>query len=286
MKIVRFLGGLGNQMFQFAFYKALENNFKNVRADMSQFDSYDLHNGYELENIFHIKTDKASSFTIHLYDPAYRSWWIRKIRRVLRLKYAYREEKRWFGFESDIFEDKEDRLYWGYWQNTEYFKKINHEIRQCFQFKLILEDKNAEILKLIQQTESVSVHIRRGDYINNPFFGGICDKEYYLKALNMINEKVANPIFFIFSNDMDWCKENLPIQNELHYIFWNTGSSSAIDMHLMSNCKHNIIANSTFSWWAAWLNTNKDNLVISPANWTNDPALKNNKIQLKEWTCI
>ncbi|WP_442589784.1 alpha-1,2-fucosyltransferase [Pedobacter sp. AW31-3R] len=284
MKIVRFLGGLGNQMFQFAFYKALENKFKNVKADISHFDNYRLHNGYELEKIFNISIHKASSITIKLFDPSDRSWAVRKVRRILGLKNAYREEKKWFEYESDIFNDPGNRIYWGYWQNQKYFQDITEDIRKCFQFKENLDERNTKLLEMINGTESVSIHIRRGDYLGNTAFGEICDKKYYQKASDLILEKVKNPVFFVFSNDIGWCEKNLDLPN-MHFSM-NSGNQAATDMHLMSKCKYNIIANSSFSWWAAWLNIHPDKIVIAPAKWINDPSVKADEIQLKDWICI
>lgn len=279
MKVVKILGGLGNQMFQYAFYLALANKFNSVKIDVSDFKNYELHNGLELENVFGIKLQKASRFIIQLLDPSYRAWSYRKLRRLLNLKNTLVVEQNFFSFDKDILNDPKSRIYWGYWQSSQYFEHITDKVRECFSFKKPLTGKNKDTMEMITASESVSIHIRRGDYVGHDLLGGICDLDYYKEAISIIENRVSNPNFFIFSNDIEWCEEHLNIK-EAHYISWNKSNDSYIDMQLMSLCKHNIIANSSFSWWGAWLNTNKNKMVVSPKKWTNDSA---NTLALKEW---
>src|SRR5690554_11555 len=250
MKIVRFLGGLGNQMFQYAFYKSLTNKFGSVKADLTEFDGYNLHNGFELERIFPITLDKAPPLLVKLYDPRHRSWLHRKLRRTAGLKHAFYEEKALFQYDPNPFEDKTSRLYWGYWQNERYFSKIEDKLRKDFQFKLPLDERNKSVLQQIQSGNSVSIHVRRGDYLNNELLGGICGQAYYRRAIDRIVDLTTDPVFFIFSNDMAWCQSNLNLP-KAHFISWNHGDQSYINMQLMSHCKHYIISNSSFSWCAA-----------------------------------
>ena len=138
----------------------------------------------------------------------------------------------------------------------------------------------------MEEVDSVSLHIRRGDYLlpeNRELFGGICTLDYYRRAIDYILDKVKNPFFFIFSNDIVWVKENMNISNSL-FITWNSGKDSWQDMFLMSKCKHNIIANSTFSWWGAWLNKNPQKIVISPSRFFN--VSNNSDIVPDTWTSI
>ncbi len=268
MKIVRFLGGLGNQMFQYTLYKALQNRFPNVKADLQGYKDYPLHNGFELEHIFDLKINKVSSFTSNLYYS--RKWTYRKLRRLLSLKNTYIEEKTLFSFDTSILNNQRTAYYWGYWQNFDYFKDIANQIKNDFQFKLPLSNENQQILEQINLKNSVSLHIRRGDYLKDPFLGGLCGPEYYKQAISYIQSNSASLSFFIFSDDIPWCTENLHL-DDCTFISWNKGSSSYIDMQLMSACKHNVIANSSFSWWAAWLNPNPTKIVIGPKKWINDP---------------
>ena len=285
MKIVRFLGGLGNQMFQYAFYLSMKRKFASVKADLTEFEGYDLHNGFELERLFPITLDKAAPFVVKLYDPHHRSWLIRKLRRTAGLKHAFYEEKALFQYDPNPFEDLNSRLYWGYWQNERYFSKIEDKLRKDFQFKLPLDERNQSVLQQIQSSNSVSIHVRRGDYLHNELLGGICGQAYYQRAIDRIVDITTDPVFFIFSNDMAWCQSNLNLP-QAHFVSWNHGDQSYVDMQLMSHCKHNIIANSSFSWWAAWLNAHIHKTVIAPARWTNDPTHSVSDIIPSQWITL
>lgn len=282
MKIVRFLGGLGNQMFQYAFYKAIQNKFSNVKADLSSFKSEHHHNGYELERIFDISVDEASVFMSGIYNIQNQKWIYRKLRQLLDLKKSYHEEQLNFSFDPKIFSDSKSGYYYGFWQNEKYYAHISSQIRKDFEFKPLTDNQNIDILDKINQTNSISIHVRRGDYVAHPSFGGVCEKDYYQKAIQKIHQQVINAKFFIFSNDINWCMNNLETEN-CDFISWNTGTNSYIDMQLMSNCKHNIIANSSFSWWAAWLNANPDKIVIGPQKWLNETKYDTSTLMPADW---
>lgn len=268
MNIVQILGGLGNQMFQYAFYKSLKLNGKaEVKIDISDFETYKLHNGFELSKVFHIdKGIIAKSNEIEALKDTFPFFKIRK--KINLLKSTHFIEKKVYKFDEKLL--LKDNLYFqGYWQSNKYFENIEQELRNDFNFKIDLFDKNKDIVEKIRNTQSCSIHIRRGDYINHRFFRGICDLEYYQKAIKKIKELYPNTVFFVFSNDVNWCKVNLKKDEEFNYIDWNNAENSFIDMYLMSQCKNNIIANSTFSWWGAWLNINKNKVIIKPKIWIN-----------------
>jgi hypothetical protein len=139
------------------------------------------------------------------------------------------------------------------------------------------------LLKRVSSNNSVSVHIRRGDYVSNPHaskFHGTKGLDYYEKAVERIAETVKNPELFVISDDIEWCKENLRLPYKTTHIDGNAGFE---DMHIMSHCAHNIIANSSFSWWAAWLNTNPDKVVIAPKKWFNDESINTEDVVPKTW---
>ncbi|MCX2450385.1 alpha-1,2-fucosyltransferase [Pedobacter sp. PLR] len=282
MKIIRFLGGLGNQMFQYAFYKAIEKRFPDVKADLTGFKDYPLHNGLELERIFDIQLTKVTPLINDLYNTDNRNWILRKLRRLLNLKNAYKRDDHPFTFDPGVFQNSEFLYYWGYWQNQGYFIDIAEEIKAAFTFKLPLNEENQQILQQIKEANSIAVHIRRGDYLKDPLLGGCCGKDYYQQAIDVIQKTTANPQFFIFSDDISWCKESLSLTGAT-FISWNKGQDSYIDMQLMSQCKHNIIANSSFSWWAAWLNQHPNKIVIGPNKWVNDPLYAGNNIIPPDW---
>lgn len=266
MKVIQFLGGLGNQMFQYAFYKALQKRFPNVKADLNGYQNYNLHNGFELEQIFNIKVDKISPLTTNIFRSE--KWIYRKLRRVLNLKNTYNEEEKLFSFDPSIFNNTKIAYYWGYWQNFKYFEDIADEIRTDFQFQKDLSQKNQRVLEKIKKTNSVSIHVRRGDYLKDSLLGGLCGIDYYEQGIKYIQSNVTSPKFFIFSDDIPWCRENLNLPGS-EIISWNNQSSSYIDMQLMSSCKHHVIANSSFSWWGAWLNENPNKIIIYPKKWVN-----------------
>lgn len=283
MKIVKFLGGLGNQMFQYALYKALEKRNKVVKADVTEFSTYTTHD-YEIEEVFDIKLNKASRSEAKLYQPFVRDWFTRKLRKFKGLKNAYTEETTPFCFDEDVLTARGPKFYWGYWQNQDYFIDIETQIRQDFQFSKTLDPVNKDLLTQMVNSNSISIHVRRGNYLDHELLGGICDLEYYKKAIDFITNKVDQPVFFIFSNDIDWCKKNLDINFPKTFVSGNNGPKNYIDMQLMSHCKHNIIANSSFSWWGAWLNENPEKIVVSPKKWVNNNSP--NSIIPSAWTKI
>ena len=163
----------------------------------------------------------------------------------------------------------EKKYFSGYWQNEKYFKDIENDVRNAFKFPE-LDKKNLELSMLIRNTQSVSVHIRRGDYLlsQNSALANVCTDLYYKNSFSYVIKTIKNPHFFVFSNDIEWCRKNLKMHN-VTFVDWNNGEDSYKDMQLMSLCKHNIIANSSFSWWGAWLNEYNKKIVCVPNTWYN-----------------
>ena len=258
MLIVHLRGGLGNQMFQYALYLAAVESGKNASLDLSHFNKDNQSTQYELGNTFSIHAAPLPLWEKVLVKA---SW---KFLHLLH-QIPYKENDRSFG----IFNKKVTALQFaylkGYWQSEKYFEGISKTIRQHFTFPPFSDNKNKALFEQIVQRNSVSIHIRRGDYLKNNLNWSL-DIDYYNRAIQLIKEKVTAPIFFIFSDDTQWAEENIKDPN-CHFINWNKGDDSFRDMQLMSNCKHNIIANSSFSWWGAWLNNNEDKIVIAPDKW-------------------
>ena len=290
MIIVRVTGGLGNQMFQYAMYKSLEKKGKLVKLDSKSFyETKKEHNGYELERIFDIKPNKPTKEDLEKFDENNIST-LFKIKRKLFGDKKFVYDTKEYVFNKDLYKLKNSYLN-GYWQSIKYFEGIENDIKKDFRFKNQLDNKNLEILNEIENSNSISIHIRRGDYMspeNYNMYGCIATPTYYKKAIKVIEEKVENPTFFVFSNDMDWVKKNIQINSRVFYIDINSGNGSYKDMQLMSNCKHNIIANSSFSWWGAWLNENKNKIVIAPKKWINREDVDSDKIELfcEGWTLL
>lgn len=290
MIIVRVTGGLGNQMFQYAMYKSLEKKGKLVKLDSKSFyETKKEHNGYELERIFDIKPNKPTKEDLEKFDENNISTLL-KIKRKLFGDKKFVYDTKEYVFNKDVYKLKNSYLN-GYWQSIKYFEGIENDIKKDFRFKNQLDNKNLEILNEIENSNSISIHIRRGDYMspeNYNMYGCIATPTYYKKAIKVIEEKVENPTFFVFSNDMDWVKKNIQINSRVFYIDINSGNGSYKDMQLMSNCKHNIIANSSFSWWGAWLNENKNKIVVAPKKWINREDVDSDKIELfcEGWTLL
>lgn len=287
MIIIKIIGGLGNQMFQYAIYKSLMAEGKNVKLDTeTYYRNNNEHNGYEIEKVFNINPNKSSKADL-LKVADISNNIISKVRRKIfgmkkskRKLYFYDTTE--FKANPDIFKLQHGYMD-GWWQSINYFENIKMDLKKDFTFKNKLDLKNERILKIIKESESVSLHIRRGDYMdehNFKLYGNIATEEYYKNAIQIIKSRVEDPTFFIFSNDMEWVKNNLNIDSKVEYIDINYGADSYKDMQLMSNCKHNIIANSSFSWWGAWLNNNKNKIVIAPKKWINKEGVNSDEIEL------
>ncbi len=284
IKIVQFIGGLGNQMFQYAFYKALEKEGFDARADLSGFDNYNRHNGFELSSVFNIHLKIVSKRLLDIFDKSNKSLALRFVRRILGLRKTRHDESLQFQYDPGAFGNKHNLLS-GYWQNLQYLNKCEADIRNDFVFSAPDDKLNKEYLEKINSCNSVAVHVRRGDYLGDPLLGGICSADYYLRAIEHFNKNLKACHFFIFSNDLEWCKKQLNMDAKT-FVSGNNGENSFRDMQLMSACKHNIIANSSFSWWAAWLNSNPNKIVISPSKWVNDKNFNTQGLIPNEWIQI
>jgi len=194
-----------------------------------------------------------------------------------------------FSFDSRILELKGDVHLHGYWQSEKYFKDIRETILEDFTPIRPLRGRNQKVLDEIGSSSSISVHVRRGDYVIDPQtnkFHGICGPEYYKKAVEIIAKKVKSPVFYFFSDDIDWVKNNLRTKFKNVYVDWNQGDQSFVDMQLMSHCRHHILANSSFSWWGAWLNRNPHKIVVAPERWFQERSLDTRDLIPEGWLKI
>lgn len=278
MVIVKLIGGLGNQMFQYAIGRNLSiKNKTSLYLDLSQL----LYRNETLNYTFR-------NFELNVFDTPFcivkNSFLAKAYRKIYNsiVPSQYITESNHF-YNSSVIDLTGNIYLDGYWQNEKYFKGIDTTIRKDFTFKNKPNEINKEYIDRIKSTNAVSIHFRRGDYITNSearSYQGICTEEYYLNAIKHINQTVRSPHFFIFSDDIDWVKQNFPLRNNYSFIEFNKGRYSFEDMRLMSLCKHNIIANSSFSWWGAWLNANKNKIIISPTQWF---TLAKTEIVPPEW---
>jgi len=254
-------GGLGNQMFQYALYLALKEKGRNVKLDTSLYSHVEMHNGYELDRCFNVNDALVKYSKVHLF-------FLRVILKIKPSIFLYEDNLQ---YNNGVYTTK-CRYLSGSWQSEKYFIQIEDIIRKSFIFKDI-DKRNLSITEEIKSYNSVSLHIRRGDYLGNSIYTGVCTEEYYLEAIEKLLSriKLKNRIhFYIFSDDKSYANQFIGKLNyPAHLIDFNKGSDSFKDMYLMSQCKHNIIANSSFSWWGAWLNNNPDKIVIAPKHWFN-----------------
>ena len=290
MKIVNIIGGLGNQMFQYAFLLALrEHTGDECYMDTSKFATYGLHNGFELNRVFNISCRCATKDELKKVTRYTTNYKLSRIYRKLlpNRKSEVIESMPRCTYIDNIFADAVgDKYYEGIWQNEKYFNDIKPIIYNEFSFKQKPSARNAQFCEQFETGTTVSIHIRRGDYLKHKNYKGLCGLDYYTKAIEYVKSKYGKDISFaIFSNDITWCEANIrPLLTDYNVtlVDWNKGEESYNDMRLMSCCKVNIIANSSFSWWAAYLNKHSNNEVIAPAVWTNMPV--EFKRQLSDWT--
>jgi len=284
MVIVSVLGGLGNQMFQYALYLRLCEIYECVKLDISRFEKYKLHNGYELERVFGVTPDYAKYSDVKHMSLSRKNPYITRIYKYVfkKRKYEYLEKETHI-YDENVFKQSDHVYYCGYWQNEKYFINIREKLLNEYKFKHVLSVKNVNLKLMIEDSDSVSVHVRRGDYMKQKRLQGICDLVYYKNAFEEIEKRIINPKYFIFSDDIKWCAEQFK-EKKCVFVDWNNNDLSYLDMQMMSICKHNIIANSSFSWWAAWLNKNMNKIVVAPAMWV--VGLKNTDIIPMSWVKI
>ncbi|MFO7681747.1 MAG: alpha-1,2-fucosyltransferase [Chloroflexota bacterium] len=294
MVITRLAGGLGNQMFQYAAARQLAQRLQTtLKLDISYYDTQQLRtyalspfniqesfaSAAELAQIRGTGQNKVAKLFFHarqMFKLFYR-WTVLRESRVMPVN------KQLWTVTGDVYLD-------GYWQSQQYFLDIASLIRQEFTLKTAPDHYSEELTKHITNNQSVSIHIRRGDYVANLHTNqlhGTCSIAYYQTSAAHIAQKVERPFFFIFSDDPAWAKENLRLPYPVTIVSPEDGSlNDYIELHLMSLCRHHIIANSSFSWWAAWLNPNPDKLVFAPKKWYRDPRRDNADIIPETWQKI
>jgi hypothetical protein len=268
MLIVKIYAGLANQMFQFALYKSLLDKGAPAFTDTNSFLPKWEFEKVSLENVFeNVKLNNADPLIIkRLHDNEKDV--LSKIKRKLHIyKDSFFVEPK-FSYNDFIFHLQGDYYLQGFWQSEQYFKNIESQIRHDFQFKAFANSKNVEVSEKMKRSNSVAVHIRKGADYKKQSTAGTCDINYYKAAVDHMKKNIPDAKFYVFSDNHAWVKENL---NDFDFeaIDWNptSGKENYLDMQLMSCCKNNIIANSSYSWWGAWLNNNSSKIVIGPNKW-------------------
>jgi hypothetical protein len=278
MVTVRLIGGLGNQMFQYAVGRAIAlRRNTSLALDVSTFPDY-AHRQYSL-GVFKIagKLTRGGLMRIgRLRGLCHRV-------RIPGLPYVLIE--RGFPFDPSVLEAPGNVYLAGIWQSEKYFKEIEEFIRREFSFKSDPDGQNAEMAAGIRSVNSVCVHVRRSDYVTDPFFSqhiGTCPPEYYRSAARLIASKVSSPRFFVFSDEPDWARTHLEFEGTTTFVTHNGWEKGYEDLRLMALCRHHIIANSTLSWWGAWL-SNSGGIVLAPKRWFKTDELDTRDLIPERW---
>jgi hypothetical protein len=283
--IVRLIGGLGNQMFQYATGRALAlRRGATLKLDLTGFATVGAHTKrrYELD-AFPIHGGGASEAEIAQFGRTGKPGLPRRDRVLRLLRFArpngawpvYREPH--FQFDPILPELRAPVYLDGYWQSERYFSDIAEVLRQEFAAEVPLDPENAALAARIDAANAVSLHVRRGDYVSDPAtnrFHGTCSPDYYQRAVDYVAARVGAPHLFVFSDDQKWTRANLRFATPTTIVDANPPDRGYRDMGLMARCRHHIVANSSFSWWGAWLDPSPEKIVVAPRQWfgasTND----------------
>ena len=288
MVIAKLAGGLGNQMFQYATARRLSLTLgSELKLDLSAFRK-DKKREFALGE-FEIfgksaeagKTDREESSR----ETFLKKWSRLPGGREAKESISTVREKQ-FRFDPAILELHDNVCLEGYWQSEKYFMDVRKTIEAEFSWNYPPDQKNLETLRLIDQSESVSIHVRRGDYADDPDtrkFHGLCSESYYRTAIAWFRRRTRNPLFFIFSDDMEWARGFFHKEPGARIVHQNGNGRPHEDLRLMSRCAHQIIANSSFSWWGAWLNTKPGRQVVAPEKWFANPSVDTSDLIPATW---
>lgn len=273
MHIVKFQGGLGNQMFQYALYRKFQAMGYDTYADLYHYRQTKYETRPLQLSLFGIALREANrADVIRMFGNEDRWFDIVWLKHVGKKTY-YREKD--ISYKEEIW-NMTNGYFHGFWQSEKYFSGIEDLLRKEFDLSdtMKLDSQNRHIqIKIKEDPKAVSVHVRRGDYLENPMYGGICTEEYYYNAIDYIKQRIEGARFYLFSNDMAYVQERFQGE-EFVYVENNSEDKGYIDLYLMSLCKHHIIANSSFSWWGAWLDTASSKIVVAPSRWLNNAPSK------------
>lgn len=291
MIVITLMGGLGNQMFEYATALSLAKKcHTDLNMDLSWFNSIDekdTKRWYELD-CFALPqaTVELSNFALVDVLAGRRVRYPQYVKSILK-KRLWRFSTPVSGYDDRVLELPNNTNLVGWFQSERYFVNIRSELLKAFEYKKPPSTKNKQLLEKITAANSVSLHVRRGDYVTNAHaqkFHGLTGLAYYKTAISKIEKVVDHPTFFVFSDDPQWCQQNIKTNHPTIYVNHNKNGSE--DMRLMRACQHNIIANSSFSWWGAWLNETPKKIVIAPKKWFNDETANPKDILPKSWQSL
>lgn len=289
MIITRLIGGLGNQLFQYAMGRALAvRRATNLRLDTSGFGKYRLRT-YALDYFAITGTTLTSAEyrQLRLPPPPGRIGRLAGLlSRVYKRPTVPVVAERTFAFDPSVLDAPATCYLVGYWQSPKYFEGIAETIRKEFTVRDPLSGMNLAISKEIANSQAVAVHIRRGDYVTNPdthSFHGICEPSYYTRAEDYLHSELGTLTLFVFSDDPDWASRNVNFKSATRIVQHNGPERAHEDLRLMTMCQHHIIANSTLSWWGAWLCAHVEKQVVAPRQWFRDPEQRADDLIPANW---
>lgn len=293
MIIIRLRGGLGNQMFQYAVGKHIANNLGvGMKLDLTsllrtpknenntprdyQMDIFDFEESFLIKPNF-----------IRFLDKFRLNFLLQIIKGIKLVQYKKYKEKT-FTAEATIINNPKDKyLYVGYWQSEKYFKSVENELRKDFQFKDELSPEAKSIFEAINKVNAVCVHVRRGDYVNYTESFNCSNVDYFTDGSNHIFKSTINPHFFVFSDDIEWCKKNIKFEYNFTIVDYKTDKIKyKEDLQLMASCNHFIMSASSFSWWAVWLSNKKEAKVVVPKKWFLNETTDVSDLVNENWTKI
>jgi len=275
--VAALIGGLGNQLFQYAVARSLaDRHGASLLLDTSGFENYPLRR-YELGEL-NIRADIAQPEDLLFFKRRQHMSWLGKTFDRMVSKFHPDGNSRIFNekafvYDQNIYQQIPPVYLSGYWQSERYFSDKADAIRVDLSLRRPLDQVCQVFIESIRKTNSVSLHVRRGDYVSNAVTArlhGTCSLDYYRAGVAHIASIIEDPHFFIFSDDMDWVAHNLPLTHMSTLVDVNGADRGIMDMALMKACRHHIIANSSFSWWAGWLNPSPDKIVVAPRRWFNE----------------
>lgn len=294
MIVVKLMGGLGNQMFQYAAGRSLALLLgARLKLDRSFLDGPQgpgTPRRYELDDLnVHSEFADPGEVAELIGRGASRPGTL-----LLRLRQAmgcsrYRPNvlrERGFGFQPEFLTATGDVYLEGYWQSEKYFAGVADVIRCEFSLRPPLAGRDLALAGRIEGEESVSVHVRRGDYVRKPEaerLHGVCEADYYMKCMEIVRGQLQKPHFFVFTDEPAWARANLPADGSVTFVDWDNPRPGPTDLELMRRCRHHVIANSSFSWWGAWLGTRPGNLVLAPELWFNEPEMDTSDLLPASW---
>lgn len=278
MNRVAIFGGLGYQMFQYALAISMDAEGIPTKISVGDFLLNRHYQGFELIKAFDVPLSLLDRVKVSLMTklrPIFVDTNTDFIKNTITNLFlnetnVYHEKMEYY-FDEEVFCQRNSFLI-GTWQSAKYFETQQKLIKEVYNFNKPHDDINIQVSSEISASNAVGVHVRRGFYIEPTLTKSkmvIDSSDYYYKAFDIISQNVDNPIFYVFSDDIEWAKNNLKGRNFV-FISHNKGSNSYLDMYLMSLCQHFIIANSAFSWWPAWLSPNEDKIVIIPKPWIRE----------------